>query len=215
VDAICHVVRAFSDPDIIKQGVTDPKGDFEVVNLELAIADSEHPDAPALAAKPILVCLNVDEEDLKNAKEKETKFAQEVGLKEDQVIAICAKTESELAELTLTEQTEYLQNMGVDKSGLERLIKKAFATLGLITFLTAGEKEVRAWTVKKGTDAVTAAGVIHSDFTKNFIKADVCEFNDFISSGGWKNAREKGKVRSEGKDYLIKDGDVVEFKIGT
>jgi len=155
------------------------------------------------------------EGDLKNAKEKEAKFAQEVGLKEEQVIAICAKTEAELAELTPAEQKEYLKNLGVEKSGLERLIKKAFATLGLITFLTAGEKEVRAWTIKKDTNAITAAGVIHTDFMKNFIKADVCEFTDFVSVGGWKNAREQGKVRSEGRDYLVSDGDVIEFKIGS
>jgi len=104
--------------------------------------------------------------------------------------------------------------LGVEKSGLERLIQKAFATLGLITFLTAGEKEVRAWTIPAGISAQEAAGVIHTDFIKKFIKADVVAFTDFVTLGGWKAARDAGKVRSEGRDYTMKDGEVVEFKIG-
>ena len=97
---------------------------------------------------------------------------------------------------------------------MERLIKKAFTTLGLITYLTAGEKEVRAWTLRRGETALRASGVIHSDFEKNFIKADVCDFDEFIKYG-WKKAREEGKVRSEGRDYIVNDGDVIEFKIGS
>jgi ribosome-binding ATPase YchF (GTP1/OBG family) len=108
-----------------------------------------------------------------------------------------------------------MQDLGIKKSGLERLIQKAFATLGLITFLTAGEKEVRAWTIKKGINAQEAAGVIHTDFIKNFIMADVVDFEEFIMAGGWKACRELGKVRSEGRDYIMRDGDVVEFKIGS
>lgn len=262
-DAICHVVRAFSDPDIIKQGVTDPVTDFEIVETELKYADFETlekqkdpgktPDIEVvkrwqvvlklkealgkgtaarevglseeetkiakqlslITSKPILIVLNVDEEDLIRASELETKFASEFGVGVEQVIAICAKTESELADLSPQEQSEYLKDLGVMASGLERLIKKAFATLGLITFLTAGEKEVRAWTIKEGINAQEASGVIHTDFIKNFIKADVVAFPDFIGVGGWKNAREGGKVRSEGRDYIIKDGEVVEFKIGS
>jgi len=103
----------------------------------------------------------------------------------------------------------------VSESGLERLIKKAFSTLGLITFLTAGEKEVRAWTINKGINAQKASGVIHTDFEKKFIKADVCAFDDFISSGGWKKARELGTVRYEGKEYIVEESDVIEFKIGS
>ena len=109
----------------------------------------------------------------------------------------------------------FLEDLGVKVAGLERLIKKAFETLGLITFLTAGEKEVRAWTIKKETIAPYAAGEIHTDFIKKFIKADVIDFKDFVDSGGWKNAKEAGKVRSEGRDYIMEDGDVVEFKIGS
>jgi GTP-binding protein YchF len=261
--AVCHVVRAFSDPDIIKQGVTEPKTDFEVVETELILADfqtlekqkdpgntpdkdlirwwaviSKLKDAlqkgiPArdaglteeeekiakslslLTSKPILIVLNVDESALKDADFLESKYAGEFKVEKNQIVAICAKTESELSELSEEDQKIYMQDLGIKKSGLERLIQKAFATLGLITFLTAGEKEVRAWTITKGINAQEAAGVIHTDFIKNFIKADIVDFNDFISNGGWKNCRELGKVRSEGRDYIMKDGEVVEFKIGT
>lgn len=230
-DAIVHVIRVFGDPDIIKQGVVDPKSDFDVVKTELELADLETTEKhtkkknqdfealPLLSKKPFLVVLNVDEQDLKEAFQLEKKYATELGISEDQVVAISAKVEAELAELSLAEQKDYLAELGVQKSGLERLIKKAFSTLGLMTFLTAGEKEVRAWTIKTGTSAQDASGVIHTDFIKNFIKADVVDFDDFINpptgGGGWKAVREAGKVRSEGKDYVMADGDVVEFKIGS
>lgn len=234
VDAICHVVRAFSDPDIVKQGVTNPKVDFETVKLELDMADFEMTEKhkekksqdleslPLFSKKPNLIVLNVDEEVLKDASQLEEKYAKELGVEKDQVVAISAKVESELSELSDEDANEYLKNLGVEKSGLERLIQKAFKTLGLITFLTAGEKEVRAWTIKEGMNAQEASGVIHTDFEKNFIKADVVSFEDFIGGlgspkpgeGGWKIAREKGLVRSEGRDYLIKDGEVIEFKVG-
>lgn len=261
--AICHVLRAFSDPDIVKQGVTDPKTDLETIETELALADFQTlenqkdpgntPDkdlkkrwevvlklkdavakgTPArdvemteeeakiakqlslLTAKPILVVLNVDEKDLKEAGKIEMEYAAKLKLNPDQIVVICAKTEAELADLSAEDQKIYMEDLGIKKSGLERLIQKAFATLGLSTFLTAGEKEVRAWTIKSGINAQEAAGVIHTDFIKKFIKADVCSFDDFVSLGGWKAAREAGKVRSEGRDYIMKDGDVVEFKIGS
>ncbi|OGM29643.1 hypothetical protein A2630_04945 [Candidatus Woesebacteria bacterium RIFCSPHIGHO2_01_FULL_44_10] len=213
VDVICHVVRAFRDPDIIKQGVVDQKSDFETVKTELGLADLEHPNAPPLAQKPILVALNVDEEDLKKT-ELETEYGELLGVDPDQVVVICAKTESELASLSEADQKEYLADLGVSQSGLEKLIQKAYKTLNLISFLTAGEKEVRAWTLKRGETALTAAGVIHTDFMQHFIKADVCDYADFVALGGWKMARDKGKVRSEGRDYVVRDGDVIEFKVG-
>lgn len=226
VNAICYVLRAFSDPDVIKQGVKDPKTDFEVLKLELDLADAETIEnhkkkkeqdmegLPLFSKKPFLVVINVDEADLKQEKEIEKKYAADLGVAEDQVIAISAKVESELSELSDEDASTYLKDLGVEKSGLERLIQKAFKTLGLITFLTAGEKEVRAWTIPSGINAQEASGVIHTDFIKKFIKADVVDFNDFISNGGWKACRDLGKVRSEGRDYIMKDGDVVEFKIG-
>lgn len=227
VDAICHVVRAFKDPDIIKQGVTDPKSDFETVKTELDLADLEMVEKhkkkknanenllPLLSKKPILIVINGDEEDLKNAENLEKEYAEKLGVNEDQVILICAKTEAELAALPEEDQAVYLNELGVKSSGLARLIQKAYKTLGLISFLTAGEKEVRAWTIKEGINAVEASGVIHTDFMKKFIKADIADFNDFVEFDGWKRCRELGKVRSEGRDYIMKDGDVVEFKIGS
>lgn len=226
-DAICFVLRAFTDPDVIKQGVKDPKSDLEILKLELDLADAEmmeahmkkknaNPDElPLFKKKPFLVVLNVDEKDLIKNSEIEEKYSEELKVEKDQVVVICAKTESELSELSEEDQIQYLKDLGIEKSGLERLIQKAFSTLGLITFLTAGEKEVRAWTIKKGINAVEASGVIHTDFMQKFIKADVCDFDDFIALGGWKKAREQGKVRTEGRDYIMQDGDVVEFKIGT
>ncbi|HEX6976762.1 MAG TPA: redox-regulated ATPase YchF [Patescibacteria group bacterium] len=229
VDAICHVVRFFADTDIIKEGSIDPKSDFERVKTELDLADFEmvekhktkkkdkidEESLPLFSKKPILVVLNVSESDLKDATKIEIEYAQKLGLKTDQVIAISAKIESELSDLNESDQKTYMDDLGIKESGLERLTKKAFETLGLITFLTAGVKEVRAWTIPNGIDAQNAAGVIHTDFIKKFIKADVIDFKDFVEVGGWKNAREKGKVRSEGRDYLVKDGDVIEFKIGS
>lgn len=226
VDAICHVVRIFPDEDIIKEGSTDPKSDFEIIKTELELADYETTEKhkqkknadveqlQLLSKKPYLVCINVSEEQLKNADSLETQYATEFGIQKDQVVAICAKTEEQLAGFSDEDASDYLRELGVEKSGLERLIKKGFATLGLITFLTAGEKEVRAWTVPNGISAQNAAGVIHNDFIKKFIKADVVNFKEFVSCSGWKNSREKGKVRSEGRDYIMQDGDVVEFKIG-
>lgn len=131
------------------------------------------------------------------------------------IVYICAQTESELAVMTPEEQKDYLASLGVASSGLDLLIRTAYKTLGLISFLTTGELESRAWTIEKGMKAPAAAGVIHTDFEKKFIKADVVAFTDFVSHGGWKKSRDAGKVRSEGKEYLVEDGDVIEFKIGS
>ncbi len=157
-------------------------------------------DLHLLTMKPVLSVANVSEKQL--------------GTISSDVLVICAKIESELAGLTESEQKEYLKSLGLGASGLDRLIQKAYYMLGLISFLTCGSIEVRAWTIKEGTKAPQAAGVIHSDFEKNFIKADICPFDLFVAVGGWKKAREAGSVRSEGKDYGMRDGDVVKFHIG-
>jgi hypothetical protein len=259
---VCHVLRVFTDPEIIREGSADPRSDFETVETELKLADlqtmekQEEPKGttskeeiirwrtvsklkeslqkgiPArevaleeeeqkaarglslLTAKPILVALNVDEANLKQTEESEEEYSQELGVNRNQLVTICAKTEAELADLSPEEQSAYLKELGVGESGLEKLIRRAYATLGLINFLTAGSKEVRAWTIPAGISAQEAAGVIHSDFEKNFIKADVVTFETFVRGGSWQAAREQGQVRSEGKEYLIQDGEVVEFKIG-
>ena len=165
-----------------------------------------------LTAKPVLFVLNVDEEELKVKSEQ---LIVKYGLKIPDFIPICAKVEMELADLTGEERKDYLKELGLQQSGLERLIKIAFEILGLQTYLTAGEKEVRAWTINKGMKAPQAAGVIHTDFEKGFIKAKVADYEDFVKLGGWKAAAEAGKVRLEGKDYVMKEGDVVEFMVNS
>ena len=127
-------------------------------------------------------------------------------------IEICAKVEAEIAQLPAADRPMFLQDMGLSESGLDRIIKAGYKLLGLISYLTAGEKEVRAWTVEDGTKAPQAAGKIHSDFEKGFIRAEIVSYEDLVALGSMTAAKEKGKVRSEGKDYVIKDGDVVLFR---
>jgi ribosome-binding ATPase len=216
VTVIAHVVRAFDDPNIIKEGSVDPKSDYEIVRTELELADLETKGEP-LAKKPEIIVLNVAENEYNSASivAKQTEFAQLLNISDEKIVVICAKIESDLAALSENEQKEYLNNLGLEESGLSRLIKMAYEMLGLISFLTAGEKEVRAWTIRRGQNALEASGEIHTDFMKNFIKADVCKYEDFISAGGWKNAREQGKTLLEGRDYIVENGDVIEFKIGS
>ena len=136
-------------------------------------------------------------------------YAQKHGA---QVIVVCAKTEEELSELSEEDREIFLADFGLQESGLDKLIKASYALLGLISYLTAGEKETRAWTIVKGTKAPQAAGKIHTDFEKGFIRAEVVEWDILLECGGLAGAREKGKVRSEGKEYVMKDGDVVLFR---
>lgn len=174
-------------------------------------------DLSLLTFKPEVVVLNVSEESYNPEAIGQIikQYEELLGVNSQKLVVISAKIEAELASLSEEEQKEYLKDLGLEFSGLERLIQKAYEELGLISFLTAGEKEVRAWTIKKGINAQMAAGEIHTDFIKKFIKAEVVHFNDFIETNGWKDAREHGKALLEGRDYIIKDGDVVEFKIGT
>lgn len=169
-----------------------------------------------LSSKPEIIVLNVAESDYGSENsEIIKKYSESLGVSSEKLVVISAKIESDLSELSEEEQKQYLSDLGVKESGLERLIKKAYETLGLISFLTAGEKEVRAWTLRAGLTALRASGEIHTDFMKKFIKAEVVSYDDFISLNGWKGARENGKARIEGRDYIMQDGDVVEFKIGS
>jgi len=196
----------------LKQSVSEGK---LALNVELSEEEKkESRDFWLLTSKPFFVVLNVSEEQLSEIDSLEEEYAKRFKMQKDQIIAICAKVEEEVAQLDNVERKEYLLSLGQETSGLERLIKKAFSTLHLMSFLTAGVKEVRAWTVRVETKAPQAAAVIHTDFEKKFIKADVVSFSDFIECSGWKNSRDKGKVRSEGKEYIVKEGDVIEFKIG-
>ncbi len=194
VDAIIHVVREFTDPNVPHvHNKVDPKEDIEIVNLELELG--------GIVDKPTIYVYNVDEKNVN---------------KKGEEIYLCAKLEEELMDLSSEERKAYLQELGISQSGLEKLIQKAYRLLGLISFYTIkGGKEIHAWSLKNGKTAFDAAAEVHTDFAKNFIKAEVINVDELLSAGGWKEAKEKGKVRLEGKDYVMKNGDVVEFKIGS
>ncbi len=167
-----------------------------------------------LTSKPVLYVGNVSEDEIASA-DGNPRFIElkNLAAKENsRVIAISAKIEEELSSLEDDERIEFLKELGVSESGLDRLIKESYSLLGLISFLTAGEPEVRAWTIKNGTKAPQAAGKIHSDIERGFIRAEVVSYDDLIKLGSLVAAKEKGLVRSEGKDYVMKDGDVVLFR---
>jgi GTP-binding protein YchF len=257
-DAICQVIRVFSDPDVVHvDGQVNPTSDIETINTELQLADLQTlekaiprvekearqdkeravvlaamKDAEAvlaegkllfgskvdlallkelglLTAKPFLYVFNVDAAELADL-ELRKKLANLVVPAE--AIFLDAKTEAELAELDDAEALELLKSIGLEEPGLSTLARVGFNTLGLQTYLTAGEKEARAWTIHKGDTAPAAAGVIHTDFQKGFIKAEVVSFADLVAAGSMTEAKARGKVRMEGKDYVMQDGDVVEFR---
>ena len=257
-DAICQVIRVFSDGDVIHvEGKVDPAQDIEIINTELCLADLQtiekalprlekemriNKDRAAMievvkqaqeilnqgkllygskvdlatirelqlmTAKPFLYVFNVDAAELGDATLR--KELQELVLPSE-AIFLDAKTEAELAELDDADAMELLQSIGLEEPGLTTLARIGFTTLGLQTYLTAGPKETRAWTIHKGDTAPVAAGVIHSDFQKGFIKAEIVAFHDLIEAGSMAEAKARGKVRMEGKDYVMADGDVVEFR---
>ena len=167
-----------------------------------------------LTSKSIIYIANVSEEQIENPDMQDNvKKLKEYAQKENaEVIPLCVKIEEELSGLDEEDKKEMLEALGLTESGLDKLIKKSYELLGLMSFLTAGEPEVRAWTIKKGTKAPQAAGKIHSDIERGFIKAEIVSYNDLVKEGSMANAREKGLVRSEGKEYVMQDGDVVLFK---
>lgn len=252
-DAIMHVVRNFSDANIVKEGSVDPQGDFEVICAELIIKDLDSvdkylisyknnpiesktkkfalavklkaefekgvlainmplnddekeliPEFFLLTAKPYFIVANVDESTYAESENFKTTL--------ENVIPVCAKTEFELSELSAEDKQNYLKELGMEKSGLERVIQKAYETLGLQSFYTAGVKEARAWTIKKNATAPEAAGAIHTDFQHGFIMAEIVSHNDFVENNGWENAKTKGLLRHEGKTYLMHPDDIVEFR---
>lgn len=167
---------------------------------------------PFLSAKKILYVANVSEEDLPEMDNALVRQVQAYAAAENNsVIPICAKLEEEIAQLPVNERKEFLESLGLKESGLERLIRSSFKMLGLMTYLTTGEIETRAWTIMQGTTAAVAAGEIHSDIQKGFIRAEVVAYDDLMSYKSRGAAREAGKVRAEGRDYLVKDGDVILF----
>ncbi|MCI8636804.1 MAG: redox-regulated ATPase YchF, partial [Clostridia bacterium] len=171
-------------------------------------------DAYLLTLKPILYIANVSEEQLENKETDEyvDKVKQYAETENAKVIPLCVKIEEELSSLEKEDKQEMLSALGLDESGLDKVIKASYDLLGLMSFLTAGEPEVRAWTIKKGTKAPEAAGKIHSDIERGFIKAEIVSYKDLMEAGSMVNAKEKGLVRSEGKEYIMQDGDIVLFK---
>ncbi|GAA2453587.1 redox-regulated ATPase YchF [Streptomyces macrosporus] len=262
-DAICQVIRAFRDENVVHvDGKVSPKDDIETINTELILADLQtiekvlprlqkearvkkdvQPKVKAveeakaildegrtlfsagiaqgteqaailhdlhlLTTKPFLYVFNVDEEELSD---EAFKKEQRALVAPAEAIFLNAKLESELVELDEADALELLQSVGQEEPGLATLARVGFDTLGLQTYLTAGPKETRAWTIKKGSTAPEAAGVIHTDFQKGFIKAEVISFDDLVEAGSVAEARARGKARMEGKDYVMQDGDVVEFR---
>jgi hypothetical protein len=168
-----------------------------------------------LTVKPILYAANVTDEELTGTEGPHVQ-ALRAAIAADhepaQVVTFSAKIEAELAELPAEDRAEFLSSLGLESAGLDRLIQGGYSLLGLQTYFTAGEKEVRAWTIHKGDTGPKAAGVIHSDFERGFIRAETVGFEEFVKLGGWKGAKEKGAVRSEGKEYVVKDGDVLLFR---
>ncbi len=257
-DAICQVLRAFHDDDVVHvEGRVSPEEDMETINTELILADmqtlekaiprlqkearndkSKQPQLDAalsaqehlnagttifasgmdmaplkelflLTAKPFIYVINVDESELADDAFKQ-RMSELVAPAE--AVFLDAKLEAELVELPDDEALELLQSVGQEEPGLHALARVGFATLGLQTYLTAGPKESRAWEIRKGATAPEAAGVIHTDFQKGFIKAEVVSFADLVDAGSMAEAKSRGKVRIEGKDYVMHDGDVVEFR---
>ena len=254
-DAICEVVRFFSDPNVehVSKKV-DPQSDVETIKTELVLADiatvdkalprlekeakrdkslmlkfetakkvlaglneghrvltlglsdeelAAIKDLCLLTCKPMLYIANVDEDQL-NAELPEI---------DGQIpVPICAKTEADLAELDPEDAKMFMEELGLSESGLARLIRSAYALLGLQSYFTSGETETRAWTIPVGAKAPQAAGVIHSDFERGFIKAETASFEDYVSLGGEKGCRDAGRLRQEGKEYVVQDGDVMHFK---
>lgn len=259
--AICHVVRAFKDDDIIRADnkieddiVTQAKDDIDIINLELQLADEEtrakikakrkkdpnDENIPFLTDKPVIYMFNVDDKGLtdKNLQNKLFSIVGEGGQnasfegpktwpsgperpekeafgqdpRPSNCIFVNAKLEEEMSDMSRQERKEFLESYGVKDDALGELIKSAYQTLGLQSFLTAGKKECRAWTIKKGSTAPEAAGTIHSDFERGFITAQICNYDDLKELGSEQAVKSAGKLRTEGKTYVMQDGDVVEFK---
>jgi ribosome-binding ATPase YchF (GTP1/OBG family) len=234
--ALLHVIRCFDDENVVHvDGVPDPVRDVETIEIELGLADieslekrvdrarkaaksgdaDEYRNCFLLTAKPILYIANVDEAGLVGGNPYCAALEARVAAEGGEVLRICGKVEAELSELEAEEKLEFLEDLGLTEPGLYRVIRSAYSLLQLISYFTAGPKEVRAWTVRQGTLAPAAAGEIHSDFERGFIRAEVIGYDDYIAAGGEVQARANGVMRVEGKEYVVQDGDVMHFRVGT
>lgn len=172
-------------------------------------------DIGLLSAKPVIYACNMSEDDFASNIENNERYKAVCGIAKAEgaeVLPICAELEAEISSLSKEEKEMFLSDAGIESGGLDMLIQRSYSLLGLISYLTAGEPEVRAWTIKKGTKAPQAAGKIHSDFERGFIRAEVISFDELMACGSMQAAKEKGKIRSEGKDYVMQDGDIVLFR---
>lgn len=229
---ICHVVRAFENDDIVRADntvvgaaeiVKSAKSDIEIIQTELELADMETRAKiatkrkkdpadeliPFLTEKPVIYMFNVSEKELTDEQRKQELASL---VTPAQAVFVNAKLEEEMVGMSQAEKMEFLASYGVEEDALGELVKAAYRTLGLQSFLTAGKKEVRAWTIRQGATAPQAAGVIHTDFERGFIAAQVCKFEDLARLGSEKAVKEAGLMRTEGKDYVMQDGDVAEFR---
>ena len=182
-----------------------PARSLEYTEDEMEIMKELH----LITMKPMMYILNTVEEDT-NRKEQDATFFEDGAV----VVRVSAKIEAEIAELSAEDATEFMKDLGMDRSGLDKIITAGYQLLDLVTYFTSGVQETHAWTVKRDTPAQLAAGVIHTDFIKKFIKADIANWQDFVEAGGWNGVKEKGKMQLVGKEYLVQDGDVAYFHIG-
>ena len=207
---------ALADAEVLKKVCAELTKGVCARNVELSESESELlRTVPLLSGKPVIYCANVSEDDLARPDEENEYFnalKKAIEGEDAEIISVCAETEAALGDLDKEEQEAYLAELGVSETGLDKLIKASYALLGLISFLTAGEPEVRAWTIKKGTKAPGAAGKIHTDFERGFIRAEVVPYDVLIEKGSLTACKEAGLVRSEGKEYVMHDGDVVLFR---
>ena len=200
-----------ADFEGLRDWLNDGKSARSYEDVDIA---AEYPDCELLSLKPVIYAANLDEDGFSNPESVSYYCQVEQRAKEQgaQVIPVCAKLEAEIAELDGEEKKMFLDDLGVAESGLDRLVKASYTLLGLISYLTSGEDECRAWTIKKGTKAPQAAGKIHSDFERGFIRAEVVSYEDLMACGTMAAAREKGLIRSEGKEYVVQDGDIILFR---
>lgn len=205
-----------SEVDFLERLVKEMEQGKTARACEISDEEKEYlKDVALLTIKPVIYACNMGENDFVDGidNNKFYNIVKEIAAQEGaETFPICAEMEAQIAELDPDEKEMFLEDMGLEKSGLDRLIKKSYSLLGLISYLTAGKPEVRAWTIKKGTKAPQAAGKIHTDFERGFIRAEVVSFDDLMACGSMTVAKEKGLVRSEGKDYVMNDGDIVLFR---
>lgn len=202
--------------EFLKRAYSEMEKGVLARNIECDDEEKEILDSTALlTVKPVIYACNLGEDDFTKGidnNENYKKVCEIAKAEGSEVLPICAELESEISSLSKEEKELFLSDLGIDKGGLDLLIQRSYSLLGLISYLTAGEPEVRAWTIKKGTKAPQAAGKIHSDFERGFIRAEVVSFDELMNHGSMNACKEKGLVRSEGKDYVMKDGDIVLFR---